>query len=141
MEEQPVALAISRRSPNSCVKSLMYGVSPQPAQAPENSKGGSRGWTSLTWVWVRRSRSKSPSEEKKFQLALSGSRSGACGSMLMALCFASLLLFTGQTSTQRRQPVQSSGETCRVYFRVSSSRQRGLADLKVAGALSRAEES
>ena len=36
-----MALAISARSPNNCVRSLMYGVSPQPAQAPENSNSGS----------------------------------------------------------------------------------------------------
>ena len=35
-----MAFAISRRSPKSCVSSLMYGVSPQPEQAPENSKSG-----------------------------------------------------------------------------------------------------
>ena len=34
MDEQPVALAMMARSPNSCVMSLTYGVSPQPAQAP-----------------------------------------------------------------------------------------------------------
>ena len=40
IEEQPVALAIIMRSPTSCVTSLAYGVSPQPAQAPENSSKG-----------------------------------------------------------------------------------------------------
>ena len=40
MEEQPVALEIIMRSPKSCVMSLAYGVSPQPAHAPENSKSG-----------------------------------------------------------------------------------------------------
>src|SRR6266700_1467162 len=114
MEEQPVALAISRRSPNNCVSNLMYGVSPQPAQAPENSKSGSSNCTSLTWVGESRSRSKSRSEAKKFQLALSASRSGSCSSILMALCLALLLLLAGHTSTQSWQPVQSSGETCSV---------------------------
>ena len=38
MEEQPEALAIIMRSPKSWVTSLAYGVSPQPAQAPENFK-------------------------------------------------------------------------------------------------------
>ncbi len=37
MEEQPVALATTMRSPKSWVMTLTYGVSPQPAQAPENS--------------------------------------------------------------------------------------------------------
>ena len=40
MEEQPVAFAMYIRSPYSWVASLAYGVSPQPAQAPENSKYG-----------------------------------------------------------------------------------------------------
>ena len=48
---------------------------------------------------------------KKSQLAASGSRSGACASMLMALRLGSVLSFTGQTLTQRPQPVQSSGAT------------------------------
>ena len=39
-EEHPVALATTMRSPNSWVNSLTYGVSPQPAQAPENSNKG-----------------------------------------------------------------------------------------------------
>ena len=34
--------------------SLRYGVSPQPAQAPENSNSGWRSWTSLTWLSVER---------------------------------------------------------------------------------------
>ena len=37
-----MALAMSSRSPKSCVSSLRYGVSPQPAQAPEYSNSGSR---------------------------------------------------------------------------------------------------
>ena len=48
MEEQPVALATTMRSPNSCVMSLTYGVSPQPAHAPENSNSGWRNWLPLT---------------------------------------------------------------------------------------------
>jgi hypothetical protein len=36
------------RSPKSWVTSLMYGVSPQPAQAPENSKSGCSIWLFFT---------------------------------------------------------------------------------------------
>src|SRR5690242_19469928 len=36
--------------------------------------------------------------------------------MLMALCFGSVLLFAGQASIHRAQPVQSSGATCSKYF-------------------------
>src|SRR5271157_84177 len=119
----------------------MYGVSPHPAQAPENSKSGSRSWTSFTCVCERRPRSSSGKDKKNSQFALSFSLSGGWGTMLMALCFASLLLFTGHASTQSWQPVQSSGETCSVYFRVSNSRHRGLADLKVEGAWASNDES
>ena len=45
IEEQPVALAISIRSPKSWVTNLMYGVSPQ---APENSNRGRLSWLPLT---------------------------------------------------------------------------------------------
>ena len=44
MEEHPVAFAIIIWSPNSWVMFLMYGVSPQPAQAPENSNSGWENW-------------------------------------------------------------------------------------------------
>ena len=37
-----MALAMMARSPNSWLISLTYGVSPQPAQAPENSNSGWR---------------------------------------------------------------------------------------------------
>ena len=41
----------------------------------------------------------------------SGSRSGACGRMSMALCFGLVRSLAGQTFTHRLQPVQSSGAT------------------------------
>ena len=57
--------------------------------------------------------------------------------MLIALCFTSVLLRVGQTSTQMPQPVQSSGATCRLYIRPSSAppslRDQGTA-LNPAGA-------
>ena len=40
IEEHPVALAITMRSPKSCVTSFIYGVSPHPPHAPENSMSG-----------------------------------------------------------------------------------------------------
>ena len=43
-----MALATIIRSPNIWVTSLMYGVSPQPAQAPENSNSGRFSWLPLT---------------------------------------------------------------------------------------------
>ena len=40
IEEQPVAFEMYILSPKSWVTSFAYGVSPQPAQAPENSSSG-----------------------------------------------------------------------------------------------------
>src|SRR5271165_941095 len=135
MEEQPVAFATSNRSPNNCVSNFTYGVSPQPAQAPENSNSGSSNCESFTWPCDNRLRSNSGSPRKYSQLTLSVLRSGSCGAMLIALCFTSLLLFAGQTSTHSRQPVQSSGATCNVYCIISNSRHLGFTCLKVSGTL------
>ena len=59
----------------------------------------------------------------------------------MALRLTSVLLLTGQTSTQSAQPVQSSGATWREYFSSLNSFQRAGADLKDAGASARRRES
>ena len=63
--EQPVALAMSVRSPKSCVSSLMYGVSPQPAHAPEYSKRGVANCEPLTSMTLMRVRSGSGRSRKK----------------------------------------------------------------------------
>ena len=55
MLEQPVALAMIMRSPKSWVMSLTYGVSPQPAQAPENSSSGCWNWLPLRLSRLSRS--------------------------------------------------------------------------------------
>ena len=44
MLEQPVAFAIIIFSPNKVVASFIYGVSPQPAQAPLNWNKGFSNW-------------------------------------------------------------------------------------------------
>src|SRR5512142_2312784 len=134
MDEQPVALATTVRSPNSWLTIFTYGVSPQPAQAPENSNSGVRSCVSFTTAGLRRLRSKSGRAKKKSQLARSASRSGGCGAMLSAFRFASLLFLTGQTSTHRAQPVQSSGATCNVYFISLYSFHRAGTALKAGGA-------
>src|SRR5664280_163826 len=92
---------------------------------------------SFTWVGESSLRSVSGRLRKKSQLAASLSRNGGWGAILMARCFTSLLLLAGQTSTQRVQPVQSSGATCKVYLRSFMSFQRAGTDLKVGGAPSR----
>ena len=48
IDVHPVALAIIILSPNNWVTSLAYGVSPQPAQAPEYSSNGCSNWLPLT---------------------------------------------------------------------------------------------
>src|SRR5579864_1798289 len=135
MEEQPVALATTARSPKSCETSFTYGVSPHPEQAPENSNKGSCTccWRIVpTLIFLR---SSSGILRKNSQFSLSGTRSGGCDTMLMAFSRASLLFFTGQTSTQTPQPVQSSGATWIVYFIPAHSLSRASHDLKVEGAL------
>src|ERR1700687_5664382 len=128
---------MSARSPNSCESSLRYGVSPQPAQAPENSNSGWRSCESLTGVRVRPGRSTPGNSRKKSQLALSVSRSGGCGTMLMAFSRVSLLFFTGHTSKHSAQPVQSSGDTWSVYREFENYFQRAGADWKLCGAPAR----
>src|SRR5574341_812986 len=122
------------RSPKSWLTSLMYGVSPQPAQAPENSNNGGSNWTSFTWLRLSACRFISGNCRKNRQFSASCSRIGGCGIILMALWRTSLLLLAGQTSTHSAQPVQSSGATCKVKRRSLNSRQRAGADLNVAGA-------
>ena len=128
------------RSPKSCVRSLTYGVSPQPEQAPENSKRGSRNCVPFTSIRTV-SRGASGRSRKKAKLAASASRSGRCGCMSSDLCFGFDLSFAGQTATQRVQPVQSSGATCTVYFFPLYSVPLKSIDLKVGGALARSAGS
>src|SRR5438552_10083208 len=141
MEEQPVALAITARSPKSCETSLRYGVSPQPEHAPENSNNGSCTccWRMLEALIFRRS--SSGILRKNFQLSLSDERSAGCGAILMAFRRVSLLFFAGQMSTQMPHPVQSSGATWIVYFKPCHSLSRTSVDLKVVGAPSSCLES
>src|SRR5271157_1329610 len=125
------------RSPKSCVINFTYGVSPQPEQAPENSNSGGSNCTSFTWLGERILRSIPRMLMKNSQLAASASRMGGCDTMLMARRFTSRLSFTEQNSTHSVQPVQSSGDTCKVYFLSFMSFQRAGTALKVAGAPAR----
>src|SRR5215212_9047842 len=114
MDEQPVAFAITERSPNNCETSFTYGVSPQPAHAPLNSNNGRSNCEFLMVDGLINLRSRSGISIKKSQFLASVSRRAGCGTMLMALRPTCLLSFTGQTSTHNVQPVQSSGATCTV---------------------------
>src|SRR5215216_471940 len=115
MDEQPVALAMTERSPNNCETNFTYGVSPQPAHAPLNSNNGRNNCEFLIVEGLINLRSRSGIFRKKSQFFASASRSGGCGAILMALRPTWVLSFTGQTSTHSVQPVQSSGATCTVY--------------------------
>ena len=101
-----MALAIIMRSPNSWVTSLMYGVSPQPAQAPENSNSGWRNWLPLT-VLLLMLHFGIGQLMAKFQLASPALMLG-CQGLHGQAPFA----LAGQTSAQLPQPVQSRGDTC-----------------------------
>src|SRR5512138_334373 len=107
MEEQPVAFATTALSPNNCETSLTYGVSPQPAQAPENSNNGRSNCEFLIVEGLISLRSRSGISRKYSQFLASVSRRGGWASMLMALRPTWVLSFTGQTSTHSVQPVQS----------------------------------
>src|SRR3974390_1174751 len=122
------------RSPNIFVIRMIYGVSPQPAQAPENSNSGSSNCASFTCVCEIFSCSSEGIPRKYFQYSLYFSRNGGWASMLMARCLASLLLLAGHTATHSPQPVQSSGATCSVYFRSVNSFHFGGAVWKPSGA-------
>ena len=76
----------SARSPNSCVISLMYGVSPQPAQAPENSNSGCSSCDVLDRSRDRPARGRSPADlQEEVPVGRFGSRSGGWAAMLIAL--------------------------------------------------------
>ncbi len=81
-----MAFATRTRSPKSCVSSLMYGVSPHPAHAPEYSNNGSRNCDVL-WFDFRQIDARGVGQvEKECVVVRSASRSGACGCMSIALC-------------------------------------------------------
>ena len=90
---------------NSWVTSLMYGVSPQPAQAPENSNRGWRNWLFFTVLLVDTPHRDREARRQKFQLAFSASSHGMRREAIVRAPFA----FAGHMSAQLPQPVQSSG--------------------------------
>src|ERR1043165_6504722 len=135
MEEQPVAFAMTERSPNSCETNFTYGVSPQPAQAPLNSNNGRSNCEFLIVEGLTNFRSKSGMDMKKSQFLASCSRSAGWAAMLSALRPTCALSFTGHTSTHNVQPVQSSGATCTVYaMPCENSLNFDGIDLNVSGA-------
>ena len=75
-----MALEASIRSPISWVTSLMYGVSPQPAQAPENSNSGRLNWLPLMVPTLIRLSSTSGRARKVFQFLRDSSLIPRCSS-------------------------------------------------------------
>ena len=104
MDEHPVALATTILSPNNCVTSFTYGVSPQPAQAPENSNNGFLNCEPITVVWLIAA-VVSFKEAAYSQFAASSAIAFAVGTAARAFSLA-IHIFT-----QFIHPVQSYGET------------------------------
>ncbi len=106
-----MALPIMARSPKSWLISLRYGVSPQPGQAPENSKSGCNNCEPLiTSNFDLLAVDLGDFEEEV--------KAGALDFKVVELRFHvdrlvldDLLARAGQTSTHTPQPVQSSGAT------------------------------
>ena len=103
-----MALATISRSPNSCDRSLTYGVSPQPAQAPENSNSGCRNCVPRTVPKSTRDRSATGSVSKNATLSRSAATSGSRAARLIALRSGLSGAPTGQAWTHSSHPVQSS---------------------------------
>src|SRR5437588_11867912 len=137
MDEQPMALATIMRSPKSCVASLMYGVSPQPEHAPENSNNGRASCEFLMAPILSCEVSTSGNVRKNSQLVFSRSRIGGCEAILIALRPTCRLSLTGHASTHNLHPVQSSGETCSVYFMPGNSLKCASIERNESGAPSR----
>jgi len=96
------------RSPKSCVTSFTYGVSPQPAHAPENSNRGFLNWLSLTVLTFN-----SPWNSGSF---CANSQFADSSFWLSRGFMISAFSFAGQTCAQLPQPVQSYGLTWMRYW-------------------------
>src|SRR6186997_2543578 len=141
MDEQPVALATISRSPNSWESSLMYGVSPHPAHAPENSKSGSRNWVPRTVPKSTLERSLTVKDSKKLMFSRSETIRGSAGPRLIALVTFKPGMTTGQASTHKPHPVQSSTYTCNEYLAFGRPTASNGAESNVSGAPANADWS
>ena len=87
----------------------MYGVSPQPAQAPENSNSGCRNWVPRTVPKSTRDRSATGSVSKNAMLSRSAATSGSRAREVDRLARGVRPARpTGQAWTHSSHPVQSS---------------------------------
>ena len=130
IEEHPVAFAIIILSPNNWVTNLMYGVSPHPAQAPENSISGCLNWLPLTVVGAIISPLGATLVVSTANAQFSTSTSWVSrGFITKAFCLA------GHMSAQFPHPVQSIGLTCILYCNPSNPLPIAFLVLKLSGAL------
>jgi hypothetical protein len=95
--------------PNNCETSFTYGVSPHPAQAPENSKYGFSNWIPFT-VDLLKGFGNCLMVCKNSQLLFCFSTTDFNGLNVKAFCLAIQLLI------QAPQPVQSQGLAWMIKF-------------------------
>ena len=125
------------RSPNNWDSSFRYGVSPQPAQAPENSNSGCRNWVPRTVPKSTRDRSATGSVSKNAMFSRSAATSGSLAVRLIALCSGFPGALTGHACTHSSHPVQSSTYTWSVKRASGSPAPSSGAERKLSGAPSR----
>ena len=119
------------RSPNNCDSSFRYGVSPQPAQAPENSNSGSRNCTPRTLAKSTRARSFIGSAAKKRAFAPFRLRSAAACRALIALARPRPGLSAGHASCTARSRCNPRSRTASVKRTSGKPRTLIGADLKL----------
>ena len=123
------------RSPKSWVSSLTYGVSPQPAQAPENSKSGCRNCEPLTSMrrpWCGRARAGRGRSRSSPARARAAAR---CGSMSMRLVLrVRLVLGRADLDAQAAAGAVLGRHLDRVLHALELGAPCSRRDLKVAGA-------
>ena len=83
---------------------MTYGVSPQPAQAPENSNRGCRYWLPLTVAVL--------TPVLTTGCFMANSQFASWAACVSSGFMTRALFLAGQVSAQLPQPVQSSGLTC-----------------------------
>ena len=94
------------------MRSLRYGVSPQPAQAPENSNSGCEHLRALDGRGLHSGAVDLRDGEEVLPALALGVDVVELRQRVERLVLGFLVLsFAGQVSMQMRQPVQSSGET------------------------------
>ena len=134
-------MATSSRSPNSWVSSRRYGVSPQPAQAPEYSNSGVRYCTPRTSDASRPAGLLSGRVAKNARLRALALEERRLGVHVDRADAGGLEAARRAASTHSSQPVQSSTATCSVNRRFGKPRPASGADANPGGAAASADSS